>query len=220
MSVTNILDKIRKLLAMAKDASSPNEAAIAAKQARALMDKHQVSEMDISMTPSQFGEDYAEFGNKTAIKWLGKMALGVARLNDTRCIWEYRNGQKAIRFQGYLEDVSVSVLMMVYLRDTAMRLGQQETGRTARTDFRMGFAVGVCQQIDEMLKERQEVRLSDGRALVVVKSAAVSAEFGDQRTRRANGSRQSGSFFSGIEAGRKVSLNRQVSGSKATAYLQ
>ena len=39
--------RIRKLLAMAGDASSPNEAAIAAKRAKALLNEHNLSEADV-----------------------------------------------------------------------------------------------------------------------------------------------------------------------------
>ena len=52
-----IKERIAKLLAMAKDAASPNEAAIAAGRARSLMDKYQLDEYDIKdAAPVQFAQ--------------------------------------------------------------------------------------------------------------------------------------------------------------------
>lgn len=45
--IEKILETIRKLLRMAGDAGSPNEAAIAAGRARKLMDKYRVSLSDL-----------------------------------------------------------------------------------------------------------------------------------------------------------------------------
>ena len=42
-----IRERIRKLLAMAGDASSPQEAAIAARRAKALLNEHNLSEADV-----------------------------------------------------------------------------------------------------------------------------------------------------------------------------
>jgi hypothetical protein len=46
VDLEKIKDRIAKLLRMSQDASSPNEAAIAAGRARALMDKYQIEAFD------------------------------------------------------------------------------------------------------------------------------------------------------------------------------
>ena len=52
-----LIDRIRKLLALAEDAASQNEALIAARRARSLMDKHQITKGDIERAAgSQFLE--------------------------------------------------------------------------------------------------------------------------------------------------------------------
>ena len=49
MATPKIMERVRKLLAMAKDATSPHEAAIAARRARSLMDKHQLEEHEMEV---------------------------------------------------------------------------------------------------------------------------------------------------------------------------
>jgi len=51
-----ILKRIKNLLDMAMDSSSPNEAMIAARRSRALMDEHQISKDDLlSIDDNSFG---------------------------------------------------------------------------------------------------------------------------------------------------------------------
>ena len=217
----NIIDKVRKLFAMAKDASSPNEAAIAARQARALMDKHQLSELDLTVTEaSQFGhEDFGE--TKTVPDWVSVLGLAVGRLNDCRSIIIRVGDRKVIRFKGFLTDAVCAAEMMKYLQATAMRLAKSVDGRAERNTYRRGFASGVRRQIDEILREREHIKTSSGTALVVAKQALVTEQFGRQQVsrRRVNLSGSSFAYQRGVEAGKNVSLNRQVNRSVG-GYLQ
>ncbi len=54
-----IIERVRKLLSMAVDTSSPHEAAIAASRARKLMDKHQIDLADLIDESTGFGFKYA-----------------------------------------------------------------------------------------------------------------------------------------------------------------
>ena len=219
----NVLDKVRKLLRMAKDASSPHEAAIAAKQARSLIDRHQLSEMELTQTEvNEFGEEFVTFGHKTIVRWVSMLSLQVARLNDTRSVWIEIDNKKTVRFQGYLVDAVCSVEMMKYLQDVCMRQSKVHVqGRSPRNNFRLGFALGIRDQVDEIMKERNQLNVSDGKSLVVVKDQLVTQEFGEQRVRRLSGNvGDNHACNTGREVGRSISLNRQVSGhSRAAAYL-
>ena len=48
MKDEKIIERIKKLLRLAEDNSSPNEAMIAAKRARSLMDQHQIRHIPIT----------------------------------------------------------------------------------------------------------------------------------------------------------------------------
>ena len=54
-----VRDKIRKLMAMAERGNSPNEQAIARRQAEALMRKHGIGRVEIVGTTTPFGEQPA-----------------------------------------------------------------------------------------------------------------------------------------------------------------
>lgn len=210
MKDDKLLDRIRKLLAMAGDAGSPNEAAIAMRRARALMDKHQIQEMDLKQDQSDLGIAKVVYFEQ----WTGQLALQIARLND--CIADITTGTMGlpiVRFKGYLVDATTSQEMFPYLTACAMRGAKGLRGKKQKAGFFRGFAAGIKQQVDQILAERQSQVLGDGRALVIVKGDVVKAEFGAQRygpSRHA--SYDSATYASGVAAGQNASLNRQCTG--------
>jgi len=219
MNREKIIDRVRKLLAMANDTSSPNEAAIAAGRARKLIDQYQISEMDLTtVEDSDFGQASYGMGAKSTNKPLGMLAVAVAELNDCNAIWTTQdNGTKAVQFSGMLVDAVSATEMLKYLQQVMYKLAVKAAeGRSDRHAYRLGFAVGVQQQVREILKERAEIKTDTGQALVVVKQQLVEQHFGARKwkQRRNNYSGDAGAYHRGEAAGRKVSLNRQVRGTQ------
>lgn len=86
--LTKVKERIAKLLAMAKDASSPNEAAIAAQRARGLMDKYQLDEYDISeAAPDVFGEQDITRVFAAIPYHMDILAVAVALYNDCQSVF-------------------------------------------------------------------------------------------------------------------------------------
>ena len=91
-----ILAKIRKLLAMSEDVGSPNEAAVAARMAKKMMDEHNVdhaeaiySEMSLDDLDAQkHGEAYASFP-----RYLSMLSCAVADYTDCRARFEWTYGR-------------------------------------------------------------------------------------------------------------------------------
>lgn len=139
-----IKDRIAKLLRMADDASSPNEAAIAATRARKLMDQYQLDHSDVGtgyaeeFATESVGRFYAAFP-----KHLSIFAVIVAKYND--CQAHYENGEvthrmsakkshysknegsinfsgKRPQFKGYKSDVELAVQMYNSLLEAVDRL--------------------------------------------------------------------------------------------------
>jgi len=213
-----VMTRIKNLLAMAGDTSSPNEAAIAARRARKLMDEYQISEMDLSTVEgSDMGTTDGATGHKTASRFHGQLAVSVATIND--CQVKYvRNkitGKLDIRFEGMLVDTVCSAEMFRYLTQQAYQQAERrEQGRANRHAYRMGFAAGVNCQVKEIMAERNALKTTAGTALVVCKMAMVKQHFAPVKYRHSN-TRFSGdrsSFHSGVVAGKKAGLNRQVNG--------
>ena len=224
MDNRKVLERIRKLLAMARDVSSPHEAVIAAGRARKLMDQHQVTELDLtSLDADQFESLEYTTGNKGTDKFTGLVALAVASLNDCIVMWRSGNGYKYVQFDGLLGDAVCSVELMQYLRGEAYRQAERNVTennsfrvRADRGAYRVGFAKGVVAKVKELVAERRKVELSDGRSLVIVKGALVKQKFGVQRvketTTRVAGSREAAN--AGYSAGYKANVGRVVTGTK------
>ncbi len=211
-----IIDRIKKLLRMAKDTASPNEAAIAASRARKLMDMHQVDELDLTAVEADdFGESAYSTGATTCSAVISTLGLTVGKLNDCVATWGSVGRVKHIIFKGLLADSVCASEMLKYLRDEMYKQAERnETGRANRHAYRLGFANGVSKQVAAIMADRHDIKTSTGTGLVVAKKQLVEAHYGRQRTQTTRpgyrGDRSA--FLAGRQAGESASLNRQVNG--------
>jgi hypothetical protein len=204
-----IKERIAKLLAMAKDASSPNEAAIAAQRARALMDKYQIDEYDVSeVAPHEFSHDGVTRAFAALPYHINILSVAVALYNDCQSILvkdivKYRQAGKArlnsrdgrstkhvgckIVFRGHKEDVELAKQMLDRLLQNIDQLCKQymQANHPGKYNVRIGgeykagAARALCAKFKEMTVERQQLTSSAGTSLVIVKSKRVDEHFGD-----------------------------------------
>ena len=211
-----ILKRIRDLYRMSQDTGSPNEAAIAAKRVRKLMDEHQIGLADLEQ--SAFSTQMASQTYRAMPLWYTSLAIAMANLND--CIVRRDRMENRLKFQGFDADVIVCLLSMEYLVNE-MKRQLKASGFTRRGEtgsFRVGFADGIARQVDAILAERRTLKTSTGTALVAVKKAAVESEFGIVRYGSRSYSAQSGEATeAGYDAGIRTSLNTQVAGTRKPA---
>lgn len=219
MNKKNLIDRVRKLYAMSQDSSSPNEAAIAARRARHLMDKHGIKAADLET--SEFGSAGKQYTKRQLPLWLGTLAYWVAELND--CAYYVFPGR--VEFAGYEVDAVSANLMLEYLVDNCNKQARQYLAdnqeipgsrvRTAGYDFRIGYAVTIAQRVKESIEQRRKYLMeSDGRSLVVIKRELVDARFPTGPTKERGPSRKvdAESFTAGQLAGQRAGLNRSVTG--------
>lgn len=204
-----VKERIAKLLAMAADASSPNEAAIAAQRARSLMDKYQLDEYDVSeAAPQEFADEAVTRAFASVPYHIDILSVAVALYNDCQSVFyrapmDYRmkgkatiNGRdgrgtkfegKQIRFRGYKNDVELARQMLDRLLDNIDRLcktymTKNHPGRynvRVGGEYKTGCAQALIVQFKEMTKERKALTFSSGTALVVSKEKAVAGHFGE-----------------------------------------
>ena len=216
MNNEKIIDRIRKLLAMSKDTASPNEAAIAARRARKMMDDYQVSEMDLTSTKeSDLGESIYETGITCVNKPLSILSVAVGKFNDCQVRYERIGRFLNIRFEGMLVDGVCAIELMKYLRDEMYRQSERNAkGRGNRHAYRLGFASGVADQVGKAMQEREQIKTSNGTALVACKQQLVRQHFGavkySQKQTAYSGS--AFAFSQGSAAGQEANLGRQVTG--------
>lgn len=194
-----IKDRIAKLLRMAADASSPNEAAIAAQRARALMDKHQLDLIDINQDQKEAFISSAAGRFYAAIpEYMDWFATAVAKYNDCQHVFEggevdykKRPGDakkwgKRSTFRGYESDVQLAIQMFQQLTEAVNRLCKvwmDEQGYASYSvrvggHFKHGAFHIIAGRLSEMTKERDALVSSSGTALVIVKQQAVEEYFG------------------------------------------
>lgn len=226
-----MLKRIRALLAMAADTSSPHEAAIAAGRARKLMDEYQVSELDLETTEAaEFGSASFETSYQRLNIPYGYIALAVARLNDCVVGWDRNYGKDiallTLKFKGFLIDTVTAVEMMKYLvaeMDHQSEIHVPKGTRRLqkmRHAFKLGYGRGVGDQVKLMCDERTRIKTSSGTSLVIVKGQLVTQHFGMQKTSTKGSARASqqansaqGAYETGKRIGRRVGLDKQVGGS-------
>ncbi len=228
-----ILNRVKKLLAMAADGSSPNEAAIAAKRARALMDKHQISQKDL-VESDGFGEELAGKSRQSVPLWEQGLAIYVAELNDCRVTYEsecvgWRKYTKRFKFQGFESDVIIARYMFGILTENGNRLCKKFMktspvgGITVTNTFKKNYSRALSERIKKIIKERKEqVVTSTGTSLVVQKTALVTKKFGAARYKKASSTDRShdsaahaAAAHAGRQAGKSANITTGVTGKSA-----
>lgn len=237
VDIQKVKERIAKLLRMADDSSSPNEAAIAASRARKLMDKHQ---LDLAAVA---GSEPEEFGAKRATRFyaslpihLNYLAVAVAKYNDCIAkfdygVVDYKKGAndhkkvgKALLFQGYANDVELAAQMYQSLCDAVDRLCREYVEPMGLPKFPVGIAKAfkvaatneISLRLQELTTERDKlVYEGTGTSLVISKTKAVAAYFGDvkykeTRTKSNDDYATRRAQAAGRQAGRTVEINKSV----------
>lgn len=213
-----IIDRVRQLLAMGSDISSPNEASIALKRARNLMDAHQISATDIeNAKDGDFGENTFTTDSSRNRTWTGILVVGIAKMNScVVSIKPRRHKREPISyvFKGFEEDSKMCQFMMTYLWDAVKnfyKVDQKNYGLKGASDknsYFVGFASGICARIDKEIKERENNAQanSSSTALVVAKNAVVAERFGSTPTSESRRVTKGCGAFLGSVAAEKAHL--------------
>ena len=186
MNRDKAISKASKLLAMAADVGSPNEAAIAARQARAIMDEFQLSMTDLAVDDG-FGRRTVGKGRKFISKWEQELAVAIAKFNSCICDFDfnYETEEKKLRFKGLSSDVQLCEYMFAYLTvhcTTLCSAFMKDRGFTrynanVGTQFKNGYSSRIHSRILAIMKEDKEAATS-GTDLMIVKYKLVEQEFG------------------------------------------
>lgn len=213
------IERARKLMSMAADSSSPNEAAIAARRARAIIDKYQIDMTDLKER-SEFGERSAGGQRKRVPRWEQWLSIDIARLND--CIVDF-DRRKQFIFKGFDEDAIVSRFMFTYITENCRRECKKYIEKNSygcRGSFKTGYAIAVKEKIKEISEtRRQELAEGTGKSLIVIKKDLVNRRFGEAeyRSTRPVNTADRRSFLEGSEAGKRVNIVTGVESEKREA---
>lgn len=228
-----IIERVRRLMAMGSDVSSQNEANIALRRARALMDEYQITLTDLEkLIDDDFGVSEYNSGSSRQKIWVSTLAASVAELND--CLVDFkritkRQQSKVYEFKGFVEDVKVCEFMLVYLVDACNRMYSLEkdvyglSGMSDKNDYLNGMVNALCVRMKLITLERQKIA-SKGcteRSLVVLKTAAVEEKFGVVTHTKNKNAREANAiaWVGGSDAAKDIHLGSFVGTSQTEVVL-
>jgi hypothetical protein len=182
------------------------------------MDEYQVSEMDLTvLAEDDYDSAYFDIGTKNTVAPVAVLSVACADLNDCQVRYARINGKLNMKFSGMKADSICAVELMKYLYWEMYRQAERfAVGRADRHAYRAGFAKGIRLQVDEVLRERRSLKISNGTALVACKQKLVTEHFGKVKygSRKAEMKGSNFAYSSGFRKGTTTSLNRQVSKSQ------
>lgn len=231
MTDRKLLARIRKLLALAADTSSPEEAAIAARRASRLMEQNHLRQAEVMRRDDiadRIGRSAADQTYRRLPRWYEMLTVPVARLFDcaVRFFMGTDRGQTRLEFIGLDDDAQIASWTLDYLAVQIKQLTQiyrarhRYADRRCVNDFRMGAAWSIRAMLEQelALKEARAAANTSGTALMVRKRALIKELYQIEYTPLFYNQRASDAYYAGCDAGQGVPLRQGVGGSQ-TARL-
>ena len=222
MENSPIIEKIRKLLALA-NSSNEHEAALAAGHAQRLLSEHNLAMADIEAAHKPDKADKVEtVVSKSLPKWMRHLSAGVSTAFDCQAIHHPAAGKMS--FIGVGADVQVAAYTFTYLDRTIRKLCsnymKQHVGSTIanrhRELMRQSYYLGAVSTIITRLREQKVQTPVTTGALVPVKEGLIRQamnEIGNLRTMRSRKSYVNTDAYSrGQMDGGQVGINRGITG--------
>jgi hypothetical protein len=230
MDANTALAKIKKCLALAKS-SNPNEAAVAMRQAQALMRAHNLTEDDVSL--SAVTEHPTKAPSNTISLWQSRLARAVAEAfgcdlfySRIQLGWSGIKRRTDVVFIGVgpapeIAAYAFDVLVRQAQRDRSAHVATQsrklkQKTKTARGDaFALAWVYAVQSQLDKFAGNQATAELL---LAYMTKAHPDMGEF-TPASRHLNRHVKDDSATSGYLAGKQARLDRAVNGAPATTAL-
>jgi hypothetical protein len=211
----SVIDRIRKLMALAEKNSNVNEAATAAAMAQSLLFKHKLCQADIQADDEP--EDAlgtADFDTPGHL-WRKSLVHGISRAFYCRAV-TLSGKRKTVRIVGKLSDTQSVIYLAQYLINEIETLakGVAGQGKAYVNAFKVGCVATIIARLDAQRKEQDRTvqeTASESTALVLKNDAvAVSRYFHTLFPKTVKGrgpvARDGGGYEAGKQAGANVSL--------------
>jgi hypothetical protein len=238
VQMDRIVERVKKLFALAGNNPNENEAAAAAEKAQAILIEHNLSMTDI--TNSRIDDDMVIDQElvTSAYPWRRMLASAVAKMYFCKYYYIRMPGYKAVHnFVGEKHNIAVAKMMFIYLDQQIDRLAREGAKRfpasersNYRSSFRPACSIRVSDRIDARIEaaKRGEVG-APGTALAVLdlysqsqnRAAAFLAASGIKPKTRSLSVhvKHYAGTSEGFAAGDKIGLDGQVTGSAPNGKL-
>lgn len=171
---SKILDRIKKILALAKGTNFEGEADTAMKMAQSYMTQYGLSMTDVEIGESLDEEIVSEpVDRKNPNNWEWLLGLAVATVTDTKAYISHLRVGRILKFMGYKSDVDFakvlySVLYVATKTASYAKFGREKEDRNIRFSFRVGCAVRLDERATEEKQTIVKEESNNRFALVVV----------------------------------------------------
>ena len=236
-----ILDRVQKLLALANNNPSAEEAATAAAHAASLMAKYSLDTADLQARDLKKGakvtnavtEDASAYIEKIPL-WYNSLVTGLSQVLGCVSAITRQDGYLFMRVYGLESDVMVTKWLAGYLTEQINRLAGEAWQDAAqeikmreqrspwasermryKNQYRQGAVTAVLERVREVYApppETTEVQLASANALMVVKQDLIRQERPDLPTPNTAKYRITGASDRGARDSERVSVNRVVHG--------
>lgn len=186
-------EALRKAIGCLKLANSanPEEAALAAAKAQAIIDRYQLSASDLESgaEPKENNEPIEEHEPlhhvcQVDTRWSVRLAGEIAKKNSCRVVFHTEgSGSAVIRIIGRISDVNAVRYLFGWMEREVRRLTKQQCpgrSRKYQVDFRLGVVDTICYKLDEQrrqtVREVQTEAAGNSMALVRVQNSIVRLE--------------------------------------------
>ena len=230
METNPIIEKIKKLLALA-NSSNEHEAALAASHAQRLLSEHNLAMADIESSVKPDKADKVEaVVSKTLPKWVRHLSSGICTAFDCQAIHHPALGK--MTFIGVGADVQIAAYTFSYLDKTVRKLCSSyikhhvcDTTTTRHRELkRQSYYLGAVSTINQKLREQKIQTPTTPGALVPVKEGLIRktmSEMGPTRTVRSRRSYiDSHAYTKGQQDGHQVGINKGVGNNPTQKALQ
>ena len=151
-----IIEKVRKLLALSKSAN-PHESALALAKAEDLLERHRLDMTAIEMVTGQkeqiIEDDDPLFDSEKITKWEASLAHGISYLYGCTTI---RVGGKVIKIIGRASDIMFVRYFVSYVTLEFFRLSKDAFYKK-RKDYKDSWFLGATEEVLKRLKEAKAI---------------------------------------------------------------
>jgi hypothetical protein len=223
---TQVIDKIRKLLALS-NSTNEHEAALAASHAQRLLSEHNLAMADIEPDNKPQSADKVEATvSKTLPKWVRHLSAGVCTAFDCQAIHNPVVGK--MTFIGVGADVQIAAYTFAYLDKTVRKLCanymkhhvNDNVANRQRELMRQSYYLGAVSTISSRLREQKVQTPITPGALVPIKEGLIKRAMSDLGPTRTVMSRRSyvnsNAYTKGQEDGQQIGMYKGITGSSST----
>ena len=191
MSRDNVIERIRKLLALSRS-DNQHEATLAADRARSLMLDHDLQMVDLGHEDGRVTIDYYPNRRSPFPDWLECLFAAVAIHHDCKPLTEH-HGKRWLapayfRFAviGRKADIQAVNYVFHFLRRTVTRLAGDFRREHPRMkphtidQYRLGVVSGISVQLELLRNRDARLKSESGQALVLAKDVAIDRFIDEQ----------------------------------------